>query len=789
MRRTNHLIQNRKHAVILWISISSLLIFSSFQQHQHQHLFVYGSTLTSVSSVGGGGGGGGVPTKGSSSSGISNGTQGRGGSSNNIGSRSNLLSSSSDDSDGYSEEEGGSEDIDISEHENDNGEYESMDPEDIDVDDGIGTGIGIGIGMNIRRDAFQGQGQDEGGGQASPEMLQSEITNSPSALVYTKASSSGSGSGSGDDGAVPTRASHDSNGILHGKRTISPSMSSEHHKSTSSVSASASSSQPLRTLKKLQAMLEDTDYATATSSSSSSSTKSSPSPITQVPSIGTSSTSSKSESLGDEHPSLPTTVYQTKDDEYAREKVVEDRQSQSQGSGSGSSSSSSVGGDLSGSESGIEGGEEKEMDRLWTSQDRSKYKKQQRRLLRDRDRINLERIQREREQEQLQQHVHVHVHVLDDDTEVTDATEDSTDDGLGYTLPNLPIYNSDAESTDEMFETEFDSESSLNKRFSSQSAPPLSLQPIKHENSVASPSVSPPLINPNASLSSTPPYPTQQYNQFQGNTQHTPIQQGQGPPYQYNRSLQNQQQQYHHSQQPPHYNHPQQQQQYQYPQQIPGQHPYSVNNPYPEQQPSYMYANPQAYANMNQPHLQQTQQQYPQSWSSHSHSPPQTLPPGYAGPGYYPPHGSHQQQHRQFQPQPVAVLKGMQQTKFDHSKSTSSALTSPTLNQAQEKDSDVDGVKASYMGNTQIDSKITLAEAGTLISFDSIQKMFFFLTGVMLLCYCAVSPRTLELVEYNDLFRRNVQNVALVFIGPILIFLSVFDAKDNDINALVSVKD
>ena len=425
------------------------------------------------------------------------------------------------------------------------------------------------------------------------------------------------------------------------------------------------------------------------------------------------------------------------------------------------------------SESGMEETEEKEMDRLWTSKDRSKYKKQQRRLLRERERIHLERAQqREREHEILQQHA------SDDETEATDATEDSTDDGLGYILPNLPIYNSDAESSGELFETEFDSESR------SQTSPPLSLQPLKEENSMISPKTSPSTNNSNASLSSNPPYPTQQYNQYQGNT---PIQQGQGPPYHYNRELQHQQQQYHHSQQPPHYNHPQQQ--YQYPQQIPGQHPYNVNNPYPEQQPPYMYPNPQAYAKMNPPPVHQTQQQYQQSWSSsHSHSTPHTLHPGYTDPAYYSHHGTHQHQQRQFQPQPVAILQGTQHVKFSNSKSTPSSMNSPTLNQVTEKDSDYGDMNVKYIGNTEIDSTITLAEAGTLINFDSIQKMFFFLTGVMLLCYCAVSPRTLELVEYNDLFRKNVQNVALIFIGPILVFLSVFDAKDNDINALVSVK-
>ena len=66
------------------------------------------------------------------------------------------------------------------------------------------------------------------------------------------------------------------------------------------------------------------------------------------------------------------------------------------------------------------------------------------------------------------------------------------------------------------------------------------------------------------------------------------------------------------------------------------------------------------------------------------------------------------------------------------------------------------------------------------------QKIAFVLTAVMLLCYCAVSPRTLPLVDYNRRFKTNVQIVALACIAPLITFLSVFDARENDVNALVS---
>jgi len=81
---------------------------------------------------------------------------------------------------------------------------------------------------------------------------------------------------------------------------------------------------------------------------------------------------------------------------------------------------------------------------------------------------------------------------------------------------------------------------------------------------------------------------------------------------------------------------------------------------------------------------------------------------------------------------------------------------------------------------------ITLAEAGTLITFDSMQKVAFFLMGTFILSYCAVSPRTLELSEYNQQFKKNMQTVMLTFIVPVFTFLLVLEARENDLNSLVS---
>jgi hypothetical protein len=69
-------------------------------------------------------------------------------------------------------------------------------------------------------------------------------------------------------------------------------------------------------------------------------------------------------------------------------------------------------------------------EKLWTSRDRSKYKKQQQMVRRAQE-----------EQRRLLQQIAQSPGSSDDD-----ATSDP-DDGLGYTLPNLPVYLSDAEGT------------------------------------------------------------------------------------------------------------------------------------------------------------------------------------------------------------------------------------------------------------------------------------------------------------------------------------------------------
>ncbi|KAI2497816.1 STAS domain containing protein [Fragilaria crotonensis] len=82
---------------------------------------------------------------------------------------------------------------------------------------------------------------------------------------------------------------------------------------------------------------------------------------------------------------------------------------------------------------------------------------------------------------------------------------------------------------------------------------------------------------------------------------------------------------------------------------------------------------------------------------------------------------------------------------------------------------------------------ITLAEATSRINFDSIQKLSLLFVSVATLAYCAVSPRNLQpLSEYNRHFYDNLRLVALCTIVPMTNFLLVCDARENDINSVIT---
>jgi hypothetical protein len=54
-----------------------------------------------------------------------------------------------------------------------------------------------------------------------------------------------------------------------------------------------------------------------------------------------------------------------------------------------------------------------------------------------------------------------------------------------------------------------------------------------------------------------------------------------------------------------------------------------------------------------------------------------------------------------------------------------------------------------------------------------------------LACYASVSPRDIPQLEYNRLFYDNIRMVAMSLIAPVITFVSVMDAAENDINDCV----
>lgn len=69
---------------------------------------------------------------------------------------------------------------------------------------------------------------------------------------------------------------------------------------------------------------------------------------------------------------------------------------------------------------------------------------------------------------------------------------------------------------------------------------------------------------------------------------------------------------------------------------------------------------------------------------------------------------------------------------------------------------------------------------------DSFRKIGVILVTVALFAYAAVSPRTLPLTEYNLQFYENLRIAYLVILAPAFYMISVFDAKKNDINAVIT---
>jgi hypothetical protein len=65
-------------------------------------------------------------------------------------------------------------------------------------------------------------------------------------------------------------------------------------------------------------------------------------------------------------------------------------------------------------------------------------------------------------------------------------------------------------------------------------------------------------------------------------------------------------------------------------------------------------------------------------------------------------------------------------------------------------------------------------------------KICLLLSTAAVMSYCSVSPRVLPLPEYNLRFYENTRLLSLSCVGPIIMLISVFDAKYvHDINSIV----
>jgi hypothetical protein len=553
---------------------------------------------------------------------------------------------------------------------------------------------------------------------------------------------------------------------------------------TDGESTDGSASQPLRTLKKLQAMLEETDYATATSanknSSASTTTTISPSPNPPASNYNRSVNTASNAGQTMEHPERQAplvaqplepegqnypnsqqhaqqSIHQSYPQQHNAQQKVERIASPRQDSDDDQS---------------------EENGQLWTSKDRSKYKKQ-RKLQRDRE------SQKQRQQYLDQQEHHIH---SDDDSHGTDMTDD-TDDGLGYTLPNLPVYFSDAESTDDA-EDENTSPNEKRTIYQSPTQPPGINRPIDDSSTMTKQS--------NQPTSPTNPNQSGALQQYDPNFQRRPPQQqGQSPPYHYHNMPYQQPMSSH---QGPQQQSPQGQHQYPYPQypqpsqsqQVPLQQ--TPQTQHPQHAPPYMYNNENTYGPVNHPQQQymqqimQTQQQY-QAWAASQ--------PGYSMP--YPPQHHYQSSMQQQQQPQTQEMSGNAHNGFvpqpfiPSPPQRSDTVDMRSMEQSdkfQQMNSSNDLLKtADPIANESPKSiaAVTSKSVGALLSFDAVQKIAFFSMWNCLLCYCAVSPRTLEMAQYNLQFKKIIRSVLTTFIAPLMTSLLVLDARENDLNSLVSI--
>jgi len=353
-------------------------------------------------------------------------------------------------------------------------------------------------------------------------------------------------------------------------------------------------------------------------------------------------------------------------------------------------------------------------DRLWTSRDRSKYKKVQKRSRRASTPL-----------------------YLTSDDEASDS-----ENGPEYVLPNVPVYFSDGEETEEG-DSDAEDDVEEHKR---QVSPPTQGQRIP------------------------PPVDTNSHAFEPSSALHTGYQSTHPPPQGYTPPLHIPPRTMY-----PYYGgDPQSTQQGSF---MRPYNPYIYGYPYTPYQPPYGPYQP------HQQHQYAHPNPYPQQWTSGGYTVPQQHQiNSQLG---APTNPLTQQSNAQTIPRPIQVRTSASSHTSTYPKSTQETFTRVPFHGVKFSSSPfaVDGNTA--YPRTMIPGP-SLAEAGTKISFDAIQKIGLMLVSVALACYAGVSPRSLPLTEYNLKFYENFQLVSLAFISPAIKFLSVFDARENDVNDAVN---
>eukprot|EP00985_Skeletonema_marinoi_P010034 scaffold4726_cov103-Skeletonema_marinoi.AAC.2 len=569
----------------------------------------------------------------------------------------------------------------------------------------------------------------------------------------------------------------------------------------------STNSQPLRTLQKLQAMLDDSDYATHTVSSESvtgnSSSRnvvneepSSPPPVTTA--AATTATVIKSTNPPPPPPSQPDKLWTSKDRaKYRRTRRTEKQRQQQH--------------------------EQRAREIRDIQRQRIIREERERKELEELRRKQAELLERQGQDQQRRQQMQQQQVIHQYEEATTDFTDDDTDgtDGKGFELPNNPVYLSDGEATEtdgEDFSEEKDDVLPQRRpqALPNQPQPQRYQQPYQYNNYQRPP--------PQTNTVNNNAYPN--YHQYrqpppqagqQPNVPYSPPQHPNMPQYQFSS---NQQQQM-------------QQQQMQYdqnyaawaqaaangyfyppptpPGSYPQQYPYTnnqQNQPPPNQPPPNQPFQQQFYPHQQQPYQypnpHQTAMPPGQRWTPQQ---PQQQPPQYKVEDRVASHATNTALQENIPPSvtdDTQLQPPVQSNENTIGQAANDGVVSPTSTSTSTQQMTVQSSVISPPSplippmpmqgpinaegpycELENDAAVMIAGASSRITFDSVQKLGFSMLGVALMSYCAVSPRTLPFPEYNRLFLHNLSIVWLAAWAPIISLIAVYDGKYNSINTAI----